>query len=288
MTTASALATQAAARFKDPNNRVISASQWISYLNQCYKKANTSSPLLPWNVSAEETVSVTANTRAGALPSNVFQVNWVYDVTNDRVLRDVQAVGEQWRSLLRSDTSDTPDFYRVRNGNIELYPMPTVAISLRAECIEYPAELSAVTTTRTSVNGTTAGDVTVTGIAVGDELLYVLKVVEANPPTVTDLTSEFLITGTNTINNTGGTSSASEKLAVGYRHQAGSGSPVFPAAFHEDLLDGMLALAYLDDGSSEQYALHQKAFDSAVGRMNQAVLAFQSQSRPPIIDNFFK
>lgn len=287
MTTASALGIQAAARFKDPDNRVISAAQWISYLNQAYKKGNTSSPLLPWNQSAEETVTVLANTRSIALPTNVFQVNWVYDNTNDKLLRDVQEVGEQWRSLLRSDTADHPDFYRIRNGVVELYPTVTTATSLRIECIEYPAELSAVTTTRTSVTGAAAGDLTVAGIAVGDTLLYVLKCVTGAPPTITDLTSEFLVTATNTINNTGGTTTAAAKVAVGYTHQAGSGSPVWPAAYHEDLIDGMLALAYLDDGSAEQFAAHQKAFDQSVAKMNQAMLMFDSQHNPAIIDDFF-
>lgn len=287
MTTATDLCTQAAARFKDPDNRVISASQWLQYLNQAYKKANTSSPLLPWLVSAEETVSVIAGARSGALPSNVFNVNWVYDVTNDRPLKNVDEVGAQWMTLGRLDTGP-PQFYRVRNGNIEVFPLPEAATSLRAECIEYPAALSALTYTKTSAAGAAAGAVTVTGVAVGDSLVYVLKVVEANPPTVTDLTSEFTVTGTNTINNTGGTSSAGETLAVGYTRQSGTGSPVYPATFHEDLLDGMLALAYIDDGSPEQYKGYQQAFDKAVARMNLDILSHQAQRQPGVNDTFFQ
>jgi hypothetical protein len=68
------------------------------------------------------------------------------------------------------------------------------------------------------VAGGAAGDITVTGIKVGDELLEVLWFVGAGTAVtdVTDLTAEFTITATNTINNTGGTASTGDKLLVRY------------------------------------------------------------------------
>jgi hypothetical protein len=65
-----------------------------------------------------------------------------------------------------------------------------------------------------TVAGAAAGNVTVTGVAVGDVIVKVFKVVEANPPTSVDLTAEFTVTATNTINNVGGTSSSGESLVV--------------------------------------------------------------------------
>src|SRR6266550_4663035 len=66
------------------------------------------------------------------------------------------------------------------------------------------------------VNGAVAGNVTVSGITTGSTLLEVLHhVYTAGVLTnITDLTSEFTITATNTINNTGGTSSNTNKLMV--------------------------------------------------------------------------
>lgn len=61
------------------------------------------------------------------------------------------------------------------------------------------------------VPGAAAGDVTVTGIKAEDELVAVLNVTD-----LTDVTSEFTITADDTINNTGGTTSASKKLLVTY------------------------------------------------------------------------
>lgn len=65
---------------------------------------------------------------------------------------------------------------------------------------------------QTVVAGAAAGDVTVTGIKTTDKLK---AVIDLTAPA--DLTSEFTISAANTINNTGGTSSAgSGPLLVTY------------------------------------------------------------------------
>lgn len=68
------------------------------------------------------------------------------------------------------------------------------------------------------IAGGSAGNRTVTGIATADELVSVLHIAGAGTDVtdIEDLTSEFSITAANTINNTGGTSSASGKLLVIY------------------------------------------------------------------------
>jgi hypothetical protein len=70
--------------------------------------------------------------------------------------------------------------------------------------------------------GAAAGDVTVAGIMPGDNLLFVQVVTSGNAtngaPTpvasVTDLTSEFSVKAANTLNNTGGTSTANKLIMV--------------------------------------------------------------------------
>ena len=66
--------------------------------------------------------------------------------------------------------------------------------------------------------GAAAGNVTVTGIATGDKLVSVLRMIGAGTDVtdVSDLTSEFSITAANTINNTGGTATSGSKLVVLY------------------------------------------------------------------------
>ena len=61
-----------------------------------------------------------------------------------------------------------------------------------------------------TVAGAVAGNLTVTGINPGDELLLVQPVNVA----AANIRSEFTITAANTINNTGGTSSATQVVLV--------------------------------------------------------------------------
>jgi len=71
------------------------------------------------------------------------------------------------------------------------------------------------------VNGGSAGNITVTGIATTDVLEAVLyyPISTGTVTGLSDLTSEFSITAANTINNTGGTATTSGKLEVRYRRR---------------------------------------------------------------------
>lgn len=64
---------------------------------------------------------------------------------------------------------------------------------------------------QTVITGGAAGNLTVTGVKVGDRLVSVLNLTDG-----TDLTSEFSVSAANTINNTGGTSSETKKVLVTY------------------------------------------------------------------------
>lgn len=67
------------------------------------------------------------------------------------------------------------------------------------------------------VAGAAAGAVTVTGIVVGDEIQSVVAhqvSASVGIDSVADLTSEFSITAADTIDNTGGTSSANGFLVI--------------------------------------------------------------------------
>jgi hypothetical protein len=67
----------------------------------------------------------------------------------------------------------------------------------------------------TLVAGGAAGNLTLTGIATGDELSFVGRFSTAAAiATLTDLTAEFSVTAANTINNTGGTATTGDTLMV--------------------------------------------------------------------------
>lgn len=59
------------------------------------------------------------------------------------------------------------------------------------------------------VAGGVAGNLTATGIKVGDKLISVVNLTDS-----TDITSEFTITADDTINNTGGGTTATDTLLV--------------------------------------------------------------------------
>lgn len=67
------------------------------------------------------------------------------------------------------------------------------------------------------VAGGAAGDLTVTGIKLGDKLLHVIDTEAAGA----DLVSEFAITADDTINNVGGTDTTGMDLRVEWESYAG-------------------------------------------------------------------
>lgn len=67
------------------------------------------------------------------------------------------------------------------------------------------------------VAGAAAGDVTVTGIKKGDKLIAVVRIDAAGA----NLVAEFSVKADNTINNTGGTSTAAQTILVMWESYAG-------------------------------------------------------------------
>lgn len=61
------------------------------------------------------------------------------------------------------------------------------------------------------VAGAAAGNVTITGIAVGDQII---SVIHNTAGALADLTAEFSITAADTINNVGGTATDGDQLLV--------------------------------------------------------------------------
>ena len=67
---------------------------------------------------------------------------------------------------------------------------------------------------RTLINGGTAGSHTVTGMAVGDELISVDHIsTAASVATIADLTSEFTVAA-GAVDNTGGTDTTNDQLYI--------------------------------------------------------------------------
>ncbi len=293
MTTASQLATRCDTRFKGSSNSVVSAASWLAYLNEAYNRVNIFSPLWPWLETAEQTLTVpdsgvvgAVNNRGAALPSNVVGINWAYDVTDDYRLIDQMGRGDFFhQDHLRSEVGQ-PVTYRLRASQLELNPTPQVATTVVLEAILVPSALAADTLNVTSHTGGVAGNITATGVAVGDTLLSVVGV-KTSDQSVHDFSSEFTITATNTINNSGGTTTAGYVLTITWRSLSSSSTPVFPAAYHDILIDGALAGAYLDDGNAAQGTEYEKRFSDRLTHMMYSILMNRTETNQPIRDTFW-
>jgi len=63
--------------------------------------------------------------------------------------------------------------------------------------------------------GGAAGNITVPGVLASDKLLFVAALsISTTPTSVADLTNQFRVTANNTVNNTGGSSTAGSFVAV--------------------------------------------------------------------------
>lgn len=286
MTTASQLATRCAVRFKDENNAVVSASAWLSYLNEAYNQVNAESPWWPWLETSEQTLSFTANNRVANLPTDVLTVNWAYNVTDDFRLIDQMGRGDFFhQDHIRSEIGQ-PVTYRLRGSTMELNAAPSQNTTVVAECNLMPTALAVETYVIRDVAGAAAGNITVAGITTADTIISVVGIKDSDQ-SLHDYTSEFTITATNTINNIAGTATTGYHLAVTVRTFSGANAPVWPSAYHDLLIDGALAAAYLDDGNPGQATAYAQRFEGKVSGMKNALLGPRTEANAPIRDTFW-
>jgi hypothetical protein len=293
MATLSQLATRCDTRFKGANNSVISTTEWASYLNEAYDKVNRYSPNWPWLETSEQTLTVPDSgvvgaiaNRSAALPADVYAVAYAYDVTDDYRLIDQQAAGDFYhQDHLRSEVGQ-PVTYRLRGSRLELNPTPLVTTTVVIQAVLLPAALSADTINTIDAEGGVAGNITATGVNVGDTLLAVGGVKDSDQ-SYHDFTSEFSITGTNVINNSGGTDSTAYELVVVWRSLNGSASPVFPSQYHDILIDGALAQAYLDDGNPGQGDKYQLLFQQGINGLLTQLAQSRTETNSIIRDTFW-
>lgn len=293
MTTAAVLAQRCDTRFKGNANSVVAASEWLNYLNDAYNRVNMASPLWPWLEIQEVTLVVpdsgtvgAINNRSAALPTDTVGLDYAYDVTDDYRLIDQMGRGDFFhQDHLRSEVGQ-PVTYHVIGSRIELNPTPSVATTVAIGAITMPTALAPDVVNVLSVVGGVAGDITVTGVALGDTLLSVMAIKDADQTSV-NRTAEFAITATNTINNAGGSNDTGYHLVVTWRTTNSSNSPVFPSAYHDILITDSLASAYLDDGNPGQSDKYAARFESKLAMMKASLLMNRTETNQPIRDTFW-
>ena len=112
---------------------------------------------------------------------------------------------------------DTPKLSAKSTGRLFGYALEAVSSGATTTIQVLLAQAPKGVLKRTHIAGGAAGNHTVTGIAVGDEIAWIDHIsTAAAVATIADLTSEFTISAADTINNTGGTDTSSDQLGVYY------------------------------------------------------------------------
>lgn len=133
---AAALKARCASRFRDENHNIVTAVEWLAYLNDAYTDIVAASPFWTFlETRSEAAVTVLANTRSIPLPADVTRVTAVRNVTNAGKLDQIDGRVGQLMFDPEQDDTGIPYLYRLQGVNIEVYPRPTANTVL---ALEYP------------------------------------------------------------------------------------------------------------------------------------------------------
>jgi len=140
--TTSNLVTRCETRFRDLNHEVISAAEWLSYLNDAYADVNAKYREWPWNFAAV-TVATVAGTRTYTLATTEgLTVRSVFNTTNDFALSPLQGINQVHLDYPDDTTQETPISYRFKGSQLELWPTPDAIYSILVEYEGSPADLT--------------------------------------------------------------------------------------------------------------------------------------------------
>lgn len=280
--------TRCSVRFQDENFDNKSEAAWLGYLNDAYRDVISANPLWPF-LHQTTTLTIPAMSRGVTLPANVLKLTSVYNLTDQYPMRAIEGDTQHIRRYPDQTVDGVASRYRVFNDQLQVWPLPTATIDVVVDYIIAPADLgSGASNVIASTTGDVAGAHTI-AIAAEDILLTVVAVELSGGHSVTDLTDEFVVTGTNTIDNTGGTDTTGSMLVITYTDvsAAAADTPVFPAQWHNILVESSLMRACVDDDQAKQAQVYQLAYQTMLTAMVRDLTAGQQDRNPEIVDNWY-
>lgn len=278
-----------ASRYQDDNRDKYTDADWLAYLNDAYRDVISASPLWPFVKFTTATLAIASETRGVALPANCFRVTSVYNNEDQYPMRAIEGGTQHIRRYPDQTLDGIPSRYRIFNNQLQVWPLPDGPRTFTVDYIVAPDDLgSAATLVIAAHAGAAAGDVTITGIATGDTLRSVVGV-KTSDQSVHDYTSEFHIAATNTINNSGGTTSSGYTLVVTYDDLSTvlTNTPVFPAQYHRLLVSKALQYAAADDTQPQQAAVYKTEYDDLLIKMIAELTSGQQDRNPEIVDSWY-
>jgi hypothetical protein len=284
-----AMVARCTTRFQDENNVNVTVAGWVGYLNDAYRDVVSSSPLWPFLKQETQALIVLAGTRSIALPANTLRVSSVYNNTDQYPMRVIEGDTQHIRYYPDQTLTGPPSRYRIFNNKLEVWTLPEVDTTFWVDYWVAPGDLgSGSANIITSHAGAAAGDINIPGIVTADTLVSVVGV-KTSDQSVLDFSSQFTIPAAATINNTGGTATTGYTLIVTYIRASvvGANTPVFPAQWHNLLVEGALARASIDDSQPAQAKLYVANYAALLMAMHADLLSGQQQQAPQIVDSWY-
>lgn len=138
-----ALQARCAERFRDPTNKIVTATQWKSYLNEAYHDVVNASPFWEFKeVVSNGSLTVNAGSQYVALPTDAVRVLAVRNATDDVVLHQLDGRRAHLDAYPDGDDTGVPTYYRVFAGRIYVFPTPEANTVLDIETMSPPVDLS--------------------------------------------------------------------------------------------------------------------------------------------------
>ena len=278
-------------RYQDENNDQISEAGWAAYLNDAYRDVLNSNPLWPFlkqtNLHLTFPEGSTEDFRSQTLPTNVFKVTSVYNVTEQYPMRAIEGGTQHIRLYPDQTLTGVVQRYRVFNNTLEVWPLPEETTDILLDYIIAPPDLgsdaSTVVAGCAGVDNTTQ---TLTGIETDDTIISAVSVNDTTHDIV-DVTSDVSITAADTILI--GADLTGAHLVVTYTDfdSVSAEVPVFPAQWHNILVLGALSMANVDDQKPQQAALYQASWKMMQMQMVADLTAGNQDRNPEFVDNWY-
>jgi hypothetical protein len=279
-------------RYQDENNDQVSEAGWVAYLNDAYRDVLNSNPLWPFlkqtNLHLTFPNGFTEAYRSQPLPTDVFKVTSVYNVTEQYPMRAIEGGTQHIRLYPDQTLTGVVQRYRVFNNTLEVWPLPEETTDILLDYIIAPPDLDTdPATVVTSLDGGVPGDFTVTDLDVNDTIISCVTVDDTDH-SLTDITADASCPVAGTLNIvTANTTGTHIVLTYSDFESVLASTPVFPAQWHNILVLGALSMANVDDQKPQQAALYQAAWKATQMQMVADLTAGNQDRNPEFVDNWY-
>lgn len=142
MSTLTVIRDECEARFQDTGNLIVTEATWLLLINSRYRRVMGDNEQWPF-LEAQGTVSVTASTRSGALPTGVYTILAAWNDTDNVKMVPIDSYRAYRAEFPDDDESGTPVFYRVVDDDLWVWPKPTATTSIKIDYRVAEADLAA-------------------------------------------------------------------------------------------------------------------------------------------------